>query len=215
MPRLFADGTSRSPRRARPPRTWRAPARTAACRCRSRTSEASDQRSVMSVDDVSFAIMPLNVFGLLVSSEDEAPAVAANARQLLDERLCRRRNLIFVGNGVGRRAAAAGARPSRRGRAQRHTKRSTSSFDVYPFDVPEDPVRHDARLDVAEPIAHRQLDVQDRQPDEPGLLVPDGLDFLPTRLLRLRRSSVVSISSSSWSMRASSGVAGFCWRTNQ
>ena len=46
-------------------------------------------------------------------------------------------------------------------------------------------MRHHARLDVSEPIAHRHFDGLDRQPDEPGLIVHDVLDLLPAVLLRL------------------------------
>src|SRR5688500_9375808 len=53
------------------------------------------------------------------------------------------------------------------------------------IDIPEDPVRHDARLHVAEPVAHRQFDGLDGKPDGPGLVVDDVLDSVPPGLLHL------------------------------
>ena len=62
----------------------------------------------MSVDDVSFAIIALNVLGLLRLGQHETPAVAPDRRQLLDQWLGWRRNCVLIGDGVIRRAAAGG-----------------------------------------------------------------------------------------------------------
>ena len=55
----------------------------------------------------------------------------------------------------------------------------------------------------------------DRQPDEPALLVDDGLHLLPRALLRCAILRWSESHRAARSMRASSGVAGFCCRTNQ
>src|SRR5205809_576174 len=52
----------------------------------------------------------------------------------------------------------------------------------HPVDVPEDPVRDHRRLQVAEPVAHRDLDVDGRQPLHEALPVDDLLDLGPGAL---------------------------------
>ena len=70
---------------------------------------------------------------------------------------------------------------------------------------------HDARLDVAEPIADGHLYVQNRQPDEPALLVPEvWISFQAA--FRLPAAIVVTSSSMSRLIRASSEFPDFSAR---
>src|SRR5688500_3646470 len=50
--------------------------------------------------------------------------------------------------------------------------------------VPENPMRHDARKHITEPVADGNLDLEDRKMDEPALLADDRLHFSPRPLLR-------------------------------
>src|SRR6266849_1083931 len=52
----------------------------------------------------------------------------------------------------------------------------------HPIDVPENPVRDHRRLQVAEPIPHRDLDLDGRQPLHEALPVDDLLDLGPGAL---------------------------------
>ena len=94
--------------------------------------ETPNRRSVMSVDDVSFAIIALNVLGIVRLAEHETPAVASDRRQLPDRaalpaaesHLCRQRLRSPCGG--------SRPRPSRRRRTPATRRRVTASFDVYP-----------------------------------------------------------------------------------
>jgi len=73
-------------------------------------------------------------------------------------------------------------------------------------------VRHDAGLRVAEPVAHGDLHVQRRQPDSPGLRVPDVFNLLTDRLAlgEVERAKItdaaIGTNTELWSGRASASA---------